>query len=268
MGQLRGGYARHDVRLPSVLLAHDVAGTGEPVLLLHAGVADRRVWQAQWEPLAERFRVIRCDLRGFGETPIPPGSYSNTDDIIALLDHLGVEQAAVVGSSFGGRVALELAASHPERVSRLVLLCPAFAGLDPTPDAAAFDEREEALAEAEDLDGLVELNVATWLGPEADDAARDFVRQMQRRAFEVQLAADAEPVQPEMVRVEVDPTQIACPAVIVAGRHDMDLFLAIAAHLAETMPRARLVELDWAGHLPGLERPGETTDLILDALTE
>jgi len=254
--------------LPGVLLAHDVAGSGDPVLLLHAGVADRRVWQAQWEPLAERFRVIRCDLRGFGDTPIPPDRYSNVDDVVTLLDHLGVERAAVVGSSFGGRVALEIAATHPDRVSRLVLLCPAFAGLDPTPDAEAFDEREEALAEAEDLDGLVEHNVATWLGPEADDAARDFVREMQRHAFEVQLTADAEPVQPEMVRVEVDPAQISCPTVIMSGRHDLDLFPLIAAHLAETMPQARLIELDWAGHLPGLERPGETTGLILESLTD
>ena len=251
-----------------MLIAHDDAGSGDPVLLLHAGVADRRVWQAQWDPLATRFRVIRCDLRGFGDTPIPPGRYSNVDDVVTLLDHLGVERTALVGSSFGGRVALEIAATHPDRVSRLVLLCSAFAGLDPTPDAAAFDEREEALVEADDLDGLVELNVATWLGPEADDAARDFVREMQRHAFEVQLAADAEPMQPEMVSVDVDPARIACPAVVVAGRHDMDHFQAIAAHLAETMPRARLVELTWAGHLPGLERPGETADLIIESLTQ
>ena len=251
-----------------MLIAHDDAGSGDPVLLLHAGVADRRVWQDQWDPLASRFRVIRCDLRGFGDTPIPPGRYSNVDDVVTLLDHLGVERTALVGSSFGGRVALEVAATHPDRVSRLVLLCPAFAGLDPTPTAAAFDEREEALVEADDLDGLVELNVATWLGPEADDAARDFVRDMQRHAFEVQLAADAEPMQPEMATVDVDPATIACPAVVVAGHHDMDHLRAIAAHLAETMPRARLVELTWAGHLPGLERPGETTDLIIESLTQ
>jgi pimeloyl-ACP methyl ester carboxylesterase len=251
-----------------VLLAHDVAGSGDPVLLLHPGVADRRVWQAQWDPLAARFRVIRCDLRGFGDTPIPPERFSNAADVVELLDHLDVERAAVVGSSFGGRVALEVAATHPEQVTRLVLLCPALAGLDPTPDAEAFDEREEALVEANDLDGLVELNVATWLGPEADDAARDFVREMQRHAFEVQLAADAEPMQPEMATVDVDPARIACPAVVVAGRHDMDHFQAIGAHLVKTMPRARLVELPWAGHLPGLERPGETTDLIIEALSQ
>jgi 3-oxoadipate enol-lactonase len=249
-------------------MAHDVSGSGEPVLLLHSGVADRRVWQAQWEPLAATFRVIRCDLRGFGDTPLPPERFSNADDVAELLDHLGVGRAALVGSSFGGRVALEVAARHPDRVSRLVLLCPAYGGLDPTPTAEAFDQREDALAEAGDIDGLVELNVSTWLGPEADDAARAFVREMQRHAFEVQIAAESGLVEPEMAPVDIDPSRIACPAVIVAGRHDMDHFQAIAAHLAKTMPRARLVELAWAGHLPGLERPAESTDLIIEALTE
>jgi 3-oxoadipate enol-lactonase len=248
-------------------MAYDEAGDGDPVLLLHSGVADRRMWQPQWDAFVERFRVVRCDLRGFGDTPLPPERFSNADDVLELLDHLGVERAAIVGSSFGGRVALEVAATRPDRVERLVLLCPAFGGLEPTPDAEAFDAREDALAEAGDLDGLVELNVTTWLGPEADDTAKDFVRQMQRHAFEVQLAAESGPVEPEPEEIDVEPARIGCPAVLVAGGHDMDHFQAIAAHLAEVIPDARLVELDWAGHLPSLERPNETTDLIIEALT-
>ena len=82
--------------------------------------------------LAHTFRVIRPDLRGFGETPMPPGAYADADDVDALLDSLGVTDAAVVGSSFGGRVAMELATLHPARVSSLVLLCAAYRGLEPT----------------------------------------------------------------------------------------------------------------------------------------
>jgi 3-oxoadipate enol-lactonase len=250
-----------------MLLAHDDTGAGDPVLLLHAGVADRRMWQPQWEPLAERFRVVRCDMRGWGDTPLPAERFSNAEDVMALLDHLNIDRAAIVGSSFGGLVGLEIAVTDPDRISRLVLLCPGFRGLEPTAAAEAFDEREEALAEAGDLDGLVEHNVATWLGPDADEPARDFLREMQRHAFEVQLAADARPEQPELDRVDVDPAQIACPTVVASGGHDMDHFQAIAAHLATTIPDARLIELDWAGHLPSLERPEETTELIIDALS-
>jgi 3-oxoadipate enol-lactonase len=255
-------------RFDAMLLAHHEAGAGDPVLLLHAGVADRRMWQAQQDPLAARFRVVQCDMRGWGDTPLPPERFMNAADVVALLDHLGIDRVAIVGSSYGGLVAVEIAATHPDRIERLVLLCPGFRGLEPTADARAFDEREQTLAEAGDLDGLVELNVATWLGPDADESAHALVQTMQRHAFEVQLAADARPEQPEVVPVDVDPAKITCPTTVVSGRHDMDHFRAIAAHLATTIPNARLIELAWAGHLPSLERPKATTDLIIEALSQ
>src|SRR6187401_3507602 len=107
-------------------MAYDVAGPrdGELVLLLHAGVADRRMWDGQWDRLAERFRVVRGDLRGFGETPIPGGEFSYVDDVGELIETVGGGPAAIVGSSFGGRIALATAAAHPALVRRLVLLCP------------------------------------------------------------------------------------------------------------------------------------------------
>ena len=245
-------------------MAYDEAGTGEPLVLLHSGVCDRRMWEPQWASLSERFRVVRPDLRGFGDTPLPPGRFSFVADTLELLDHLGVQRASVVGSSLGGRVALELATSAPDRVERLVLLCSAFKGLEPTADAVAFEEAEETLLEVGDLDGFVELNVATWLGPEADEATRGLVRVMQRRAAEVQLAAEQGPEQPEVESLEVDPATIAAPALVVSGGKDMDHFQAVAAHLGETMANARRVHLDWAGHMPSLERPEPVTALISD----
>jgi pimeloyl-ACP methyl ester carboxylesterase len=246
-------------------MAYDEAGSGEPLVLLHSGVCDRRMWQPQWESLSQSFRVVRPDLRGFGETPLPPGRFSFVGDVVELLDHLSIERACVVGSSLGGRVALELAVTVPERVKRLVLLCPAFQGLEPTPAAVAFDEAEDAFLEGGDVDGFVELNVSTWLGPEADERTRDQVRLMQRRALELQLAAEQGPEPPQLEYVEVDPAAISAPALVVSGRHDMDHFQAIADHLAETMPNARLLRLDWAGHLPSLERPEPVTELIAES---
>nr|WP_307812631.1 alpha/beta fold hydrolase [Phycicoccus sp. CSK15P-2] len=136
------------------------------------------------------------------------------DDVVELLDHLRVERATVVGSSLGGRVALELAAEHPERVERLVLLCPALRGLDPTPDVEAFG------------------------------------------------AEEADPP-PGVRRVDVDPARVEVPALVVAGELDLDLFRTVAAHLADTMPRAELLTLPWAAHLPSLERPDEVTALLV-----
>jgi len=248
--------------LLGMLMAYDEQGTGPALLLVHSGVCDRRMWQPQWATLSGSFRAVRPDLRGFGETPLPAESFSFAADIVELLDFLDIERACVVGSSFGGRVALELASSAPERVERLVLLCSALPGFPSTPTADAFEEAEEELFELGDIDGAVALNVATWLGPEADSATRELVCIMQRRAFEVQLAADDGPSPPEPVPVAVDPAAIAAPALVVSGAHDMDQFRAVAAHLAVTMPTARHVDFDWAGHLPSLERPEPVTALI------
>ena len=242
------------------MLNHEVIGAGDPLLLLHAGVCDLRMWDPQWTAWGAEHRAVRCDPRGYGRSPVPPEPYVDAGDVAELFDQLDIDRAMVVGSSYGGRVALELAAAHPERVASLFLLCPAFRGLPPTAAAERFDSEETALLEHGDITGAVELNVRTWLGPAADDTTRERVRMMQRHALEVQLAAaDA----PGPRAAEVDPAEIDAPALVASGGHDMDHFQAIARHLARTMPRGQLLELPWAGHLPSLERPGEITAALL-----
>lgn len=251
-----------------MLLSHDDEGSGPAVVLLHAGVADRRMWDAITPALAHSFRVIRPDLRGFGQTPMPPGAYADADDVDALLESLGVVDAAVVGASFGGRVAMELATLHPGRVSSLVLLCAAYRGLEPTKSVRTFGAEEDRLLEAGDVDAAVALNVRTFLGPEADAEARALLTLMQRRAFDVQIAADQADPGPEPRRVEVDPTSIAVPTVVVSGAYDLDHFREVATALGELIPGAETLELGWAGHLPALERPDAVQALLLDVLRD
>ncbi|MFH9722693.1 alpha/beta fold hydrolase [Streptomyces sp. NPDC017254] len=250
-------------------LSHDLAGAGpSTVLLLHSGVCDRRMWDGQFHALADAgHRVVRCDLRGFGDSPID-APHTHADDVRDLLDHLGVERTAVVGASFGGRIALELAVRHPGRVSALALLGSDIPGFAPGAELRAWGEREDELLEAGDLDGAVEFNVDTWLGPEAGPGARALVREMQWRAFEVQLAApeEFEPVEPEIAADDL--AGIEVPALVVTGAHDHPDFRAVADDLTRLLPGARRVDLDWAGHLPALERPDETARLLTAFLTE
>ena len=110
----------------------------------------------------------------------------------------------------------------------------------------------------------MELIVDTWLGPDADDAAREAVRQMQRHAFEVQLAAE----EFEPVTAEFDLSAIQAPCLILSGGHDMADFRQIAARLAGLLTDARHAELPWAGHLPSMERPAAVTDLLAGFLHE
>jgi len=223
------------------------------------------MWDPQMAFLAGAgFRLVRCDFRGYGETPMPDRPYNNAQDVADVLDALGIERAAMVASSGGGRVGLEIAARWPARVTAMALLNTAMAGHEPGPELRAFGEREDALLEVGDIDAATELNVQTWLGPHADEATRAKVRQMQRHAFEVQLAVTGE-VAP--IRVGTDLSAITARTLLISGAHDLPDFRQIAAILAERLSNARLIELDWAGHLPSLERPDVVNPLLLGFLS-
>ena len=103
-------------------LHNEVAGTGPAVVLIHEGIADSRMWDPQWSAYTSRFRTLRYDMRGFGESPLPPEPWSNAEDLIELLGEAGIERAALVGVSLGARVALEVALARPDLVSALVLV--------------------------------------------------------------------------------------------------------------------------------------------------
>lgn len=248
-----------------MLLDHDIDGPDDApaVVLLHSSVCDRRMWQPQWQELLDAgFRVIAADFRGFGDTPAPAEPYDNAADVLALLDAYGIAQAAVVGASMGGRVAHELAARRPDRVGTLVLLCAALRGQQPTPAISEFSDSEDALLEAGDVDAAVELNVDTFLGPRATAETREKVAQMQRHAFEVQLAAADVP----SVQVDAALSAITARTLVVSGEHDVDFFGHIAQRLTAEIPGARHIALDWAGHLPSLEDPAALNPLLLDFL--
>jgi pimeloyl-ACP methyl ester carboxylesterase len=246
-------------------LAHDTAGDGPAVLLLHSTVCDRRMWDPQVPALtAAGLRAVRCDLRGFGDTPAPAAPYDDALDVAGLMDELGIERFALVGASGGGRVAMATAARWPHRVTRLALLCTAVGGHERSAELLAFGKREDELIEAGDLTGATALNVETWVGPGADEATRAKVGAMQRRAFDLQAAVP----EVEETGPETDLAAITAPALLVSGAHDLPDFRQIAARLAGRLPHARHVELDWAGHLPSLERPDLLNPILLGFLTE
>jgi 3-oxoadipate enol-lactonase len=250
-------------------LAYDVTGSGPGLVLLHSTVCDRRMWDPQWDALRTAgFRVVRCDFRSYGETPLATTPYNEADDVVDVLDALGLESFAIVGASHGGRVAQEIAARWPKRVTKLVLVCSSSSELEPGPALGELWSREEAYLEAGEIDAAVELNVATFLGPEASEATREHVRAMQRRAFDVQLAAgDAIEEQPP-IEVEFSLSSITAPSLVITGGRDLPEFGQVALRLAGLLPDTRAVHLPWAGHLPTLERPDELNALITQFLTD
>jgi pimeloyl-ACP methyl ester carboxylesterase len=230
-------------------------------------VGDRRLWDAQWEPFAQRHRVVRYDARGFGDSPLPDGPFSRADDLRALLDHLHIERAAVVGNSMGAMTALDFALAHHRRAAALVLVGPAPMG-PPSKALEAFNAREDALLDEGRIDEAAELNVKIWLAPDADPGVRKHVAAMQRRAFEVQVAAYArEPGPRPSSRLEPPAAdrlgEVAAPTLVVVGDSDLEDVHAAADRLVGGIPGARKETIAGAAHLPGLERPEAFNRIVL-----
>ena len=212
-----------------------------------------------WRPLAERLEdrywLIVPDLRGHGTTPLPPEEFSNVDDLLAVLDDLAVERAAVAGCSFGGRVAMQLATAAPERVSSLALFASALDIDDWSPEIQEYRAEEEALVEAGDIDGTVELNVRTWArAPETEELVAD----MARTALEHQVGVDVDERE-----TPIDLASIAVPTLAVSAGLDFPDFARIADRIAAEVPGAQRAEIPDAGHLIPLERPDASAELLL-----
>src|SRR5262249_19747087 len=139
------------------------AGEGPAVLLLHNGVCDRRMWDRQMETFAAAHRVIRCDLPEYGDAPAPVGPFSYTEEVLTVLDDAGVDRAALVGNSRGGRIAVDVCLAAPERVRALVLVAAGRAGWDWSEIARESWRQQGEAYEAGDLDKAVELSLQLWL---------------------------------------------------------------------------------------------------------
>src|SRR5262245_6391232 len=173
-------------------LAYEVAGGGEPIVLVHAGIADRRMWDPQWPALVGAGRAIRYDARGYGESLPPSGTWSHHADLLELLDVLGIRRAHIVGTSMGAGIAVEAALARPRIAASLLLVAPGGALLGDGGESLrqVWHEEVEALDRG-DIDAAVEVNLRAWVdGPTrgpgvVDPEVRAFVGRMQRDAFEL-----------------------------------------------------------------------------------
>jgi 3-oxoadipate enol-lactonase len=255
-----------------VELAYDEAGSGPPLLLVHAGIADRRMWDDTLPRLSQSFRVIRCDLRGYGETPLPDGPFVYASDLAELLEALDARPASVIGVSLGGHVALDLAIARPELVERLVLVGSGIDGWEhDTGLKAAWQEEVEAF-ERGDLDEAAWVNVRTWLdGPTRDaadveDTLRRRVFEMQRQALEYENeAAEGGWLTPSRRKRLGD---VTAPTLVLAGELDQPGFVAIGHVLATDIPGASFALLPGVAHLPPMEDPEGFSAIVLPFLEQ
>ena len=246
----------------------DVAGEGPPVVLLHAGVADRRMWNGVLPALTASYQVVRYDLRGYGESPPSTQPYQPADDLAAVLDHLSLAGAHLVGASMGGYVSLDFAVAQPGRVRSLALLAPGLPGHDFGPGVRAYFDAEEAALERGDIDAVVELNLETWVrgaraawSPRLRAVGEELRDQLRIIAVNQSGGEDFEEAAPTPARAHL--AELAVPTLVLIADADHADFVAIAEHIAATIPGARSVRLPDTAHLPALERPDDTAAALL-----
>ncbi|MGA9531565.1 MAG: alpha/beta hydrolase [Anaerolineales bacterium] len=250
-------------------LRYEASGKGTPVVLVHAGIANMAMWQPQFEALADSLRMIRFDLRGWGESPCPPGEYRDVDDLAAILDALGIKRAVIVGCSFGGSTAIDFALTYPERVLGLLLSGPGLRGFQAEDDEATADlgRKVRVAYDAGDLAHAAELTAQLWVdgqgrtNNEVDPGFRSKALAMIAHTYT--LPDD------EGKRQSVEPPaaerlgELQVPVWVVVGEYDVPAISMIADEIVAGVEGARLVPFAGAAHLPSMEQPGVFNDLLL-----
>jgi 3-oxoadipate enol-lactonase len=259
------------VAVPGGSLYYEVDGDGPAVLLIHAGIANLRMWDPQVPVVAANHRVIRYDTRGFGKTETEAVEFSNRADAVAVLDHLGVPSATVVGASRGGMIALDLALESPDRVDALVIVDGGIGGYQ-SPAAVGEDamwEEVEQKWEAKEWDWLADFETRWWVdGPgQPEDRVDPGLRSLVHGWIIDNYRAEKEegtpqPLSPPAVE-RLDDLKV--PTLVIVGDLDEPATVDSCGVLADRVG-GRLEVFDGCAHLPNLEQPDRFTEVLTEFL--
>lgn len=257
------------VEVAEPALYYEESGRGPAVVLIHGGQLDRRMWDTQFRDYARSYRVIRYDVRGYGRSQRPTQPYSDTKDLLSLLDALGVRRAHLVGLSLGGRIALDFVVAHPDRVASLVLAGPGLGGF---PDSPEEEKRFVKILRAAQ-DGHLDRAAELWLKDPYMAPAMEHPELAPRIRQLALDNADNNLANPLLNRAPDPPTatrlgEIRAPTLIILGSRDVPWIKAVVETLGKKIPQARKVVIEGAGHMVNMEKPAEFDRAVLGFLKE
>lgn len=253
---------------------YETAGAGAPVMFCHAGFVDSQMWDGQWAAFAERYRVVRFDMRGYGQSDLPGAPISRRADLLRLLDHLDIGQATLVGCSLGGEIALDFALEHAERVAALILVSTAPSGFAMQGAPPRYLLEMLGAAQAGDIELAAELQCRIWIDgsfrepDQVDPQVRERALAMSRipLAHNTMLRIDAEPLNPLDPAAAERLGELAAPTLIVVGALDDPELLRAAQVLASAIPHASQQIIPASAHMPSMEQPASFNRLALEFL--
>jgi pimeloyl-ACP methyl ester carboxylesterase len=257
-------------------LYYESAGAGMPLVLTHAAFLDCRMFDAIWEPLARHFKVVRYDMRGFGQSSPANGPVCRRADLDQLLNHLGLTRAHLVGCSMGGQVCLDLALEQPQRIASLTLVDSTPSGFELRGAMPRYMPEMIAALQSGSVEQASELQIRIWLDGEAREPGQ-VDAELRQKALEMNriavtrntfFLADQQPVKPldppAITRLEA----VSCPTLIVVGSLDHPEVLRAAEVMATRIPHARKVTVEGSGHVPSYEQPDQFVGQVLEFLGE
>jgi pimeloyl-ACP methyl ester carboxylesterase len=256
------------------LLYYETAGTMQPFVMIHAGVADNRQWNNEFKYFAQHYRVLRYDVRGFGKSEPVEGEYSNLQDLTGLLDQLDFNEPVILmGCSMGGGLAMDFALARPNRVKALIMVCSAPAGLDlDVPEPPIFDEIEQA-DKAGDLDRVADLEVQAWF--DGDRPTAQVNPAMRELAYEmnyIALTHDAKGLGKRLPNSEILASErlseLEIPVLVIVGANDIPYTHAAAEYMEANIRSAHKAVIEDAAHLPNMDQPAAFQRVVEEFLEQ
>ena len=248
-------------------LYYEVEGAGEALVLIHGFLGNLRMWDFQAQALARSHRVVRCDMRGFGRSTTEHVEFAYWADVAALLDHLGVDRAHIVGQSFGGSIALDLALARPARVATLTCVAGGIGGyrpdLGPEEDSVPWTDMDRLWDEKKWAE-LAELETQVWVdgwGQSTTRVDRTLRDRVKGDVLSTYAAENEEGLpQPLEPRASGRLGELTVPVLVMIGSLDEPRSRATGAHMVATVFDSRLVEIAGVGHMIQLEAPDRVSE--------
>ncbi len=262
------------LEVPGGRLYYEVTGSGPPLVLIHAGVANLRMWDSQVPVFAKEYRVIRYDTRGYGRTETDDVSFSNRADLAALLDHLNESSVSLLGISRGGIIALDFTLEQPDRVNALIVAAGGVGGLqlESDPESEAMWTDVERMYESHEWERLAEFETAFWVdGPgqprnRVDPSIRERVHGWILSNYLAERPwGKAQPLDPPAAR-RLD--EIRVPTLVLIGDLDEKETQAACHHLANGISNGRIEVFHGCAHMLNLEQPERFNRLVLEFLSK
>ncbi len=263
------------IRVENGSIYVESSGRGSPLILIHAGYLDRRMWDEQFDWFSEKFKVIRYDVRGYGNSTIPVGTYSDARDLKKVIESLGLEEVIIIGVSNGGRIALDFAVENPSAVGGLILVDSGVSGYKPETSGEEhiwdqyqqLEEMYKQLIKEGNFRGAGIIDVDLWTSKVTNKVREkllEIAEENAKKSSEFEQNLQTSPTPPAFERLD----QLKMPVLVILGSMDLPGSILQGKRIHRQIPGSQLTIIEGADHIPSLSKAVEFNTKVMDFLNK